>query len=408
MLQIFSVFFMLLLSSATLFSNSIDADLDQEARRIIDSNIPAAKYSPKYLRAVEALTDLLDAFAISKSNLDAAIIQAVTERLEQAGMTPDEISPEFAIEFEKKGKRVKETLLKEFRYKKFISREELERRVDREFDRYFWKKVLSKSSFSWPGVLGGFAAGFVSHIFSTAWEKFLSSMSTGGPHKQPIFFARHCCGCGKEFYGEERVGVLSKCGHLIHPECSRIRLKSSKNCPKCFEPGVFLAKIYDSINAVPGYSAATSSAFQESSSLSTAQTFYFDPICRVCLQSISSQAKVAVLSCGHNFHLDCAKNATIASKKCPYCQKSNIIISKIYSDKSQIPGYYESYNSSGSEEVETCSICLESILPTTISSLQLKTLPCCHKFHRECINNWLSSSLTCPNCRSEVPANWRP
>ncbi len=46
----------------------------------------------------------------------------------------------------------------------------------------------------------------------------------------------------------------------------------------------------------------------------------------------------------------------------------------------------------GSEEVEECSICLESegtLVPSK----------CGHKFHTECLVKWLENKNTCPNCR---------
>lgn len=46
----------------------------------------------------------------------------------------------------------------------------------------------------------------------------------------------------------------------------------------------------------------------------------------------------------------------------------------------------------GSEEIEECSICLESegtLVPSK----------CGHKFHTECLVKWLENKNTCPNCR---------
>jgi hypothetical protein len=49
----------------------------------------------------------------------------------------------------------------------------------------------------------------------------------------------------------------------------------------------------------------------------------------------------------------------------------------------------------GSEEVEECSICLESeglLVPSK----------CGHKFHTECLVKWLENKNTCPNCRENI------
>lgn len=45
-----------------------------------------------------------------------------------------------------------------------------------------------------------------------------------------------------------------------------------------------------------------------------------------------------------------------------------------------------------------CSICLEYFSPRQISI----TLPCNHKFHSQCITEWLHKELICPNCRAPV------
>jgi Ring finger domain len=44
---------------------------------------------------------------------------------------------------------------------------------------------------------------------------------------------------------------------------------------------------------------------------------------------------------------------------------------------------------------EECSICLASYESSDI----LRTLPCCHKFHRDCIDQWMSQSTYCPMCK---------
>lgn len=50
-------------------------------------------------------------------------------------------------------------------------------------------------------------------------------------------------------------------------------------------------------------------------------------------------------------------------------------------------------------EVEQCSICMEEM--TTGS--HVTGMPCSHMFHRECIQEWLKRSNTCPICRYRLP-----
>jgi len=53
-----------------------------------------------------------------------------------------------------------------------------------------------------------------------------------------------------------------------------------------------------------------------------------------------------------------------------------------------------------SEEEETCSICRENLKRFQ----SIRTLPCVHKFHKKCVDNWLRYEMFCPNCRTVVPS----
>lgn len=46
-----------------------------------------------------------------------------------------------------------------------------------------------------------------------------------------------------------------------------------------------------------------------------------------------------------------------------------------------------------------CSICLDKI-----RKLDMRTLPCKHRFHAACINAWLRRNNSCPQCRQPVNA----
>ncbi|CAH1987568.1 unnamed protein product [Acanthoscelides obtectus] len=44
-----------------------------------------------------------------------------------------------------------------------------------------------------------------------------------------------------------------------------------------------------------------------------------------------------------------------------------------------------------------CTICL-----TNLKGRSIKQLKCRHQFHERCINGWLTSNNTCPNCRMHI------
>lgn len=50
------------------------------------------------------------------------------------------------------------------------------------------------------------------------------------------------------------------------------------------------------------------------------------------------------------------------------------------------------------EEPIPCLICLEDIKPST----EIITLRCSHRFHVQCVQNWLKVKATCPTCRTSA------
>ena len=49
-----------------------------------------------------------------------------------------------------------------------------------------------------------------------------------------------------------------------------------------------------------------------------------------------------------------------------------------------------------------CSICHEDI---NFSDEEISVLRCGHLFHKRCLQQWLDTDSTCPECRSEVTRN---
>lgn len=52
----------------------------------------------------------------------------------------------------------------------------------------------------------------------------------------------------------------------------------------------------------------------------------------------------------------------------------------------------------------TCSVCLEQV---DVGEL-VRTLPCLHQFHANCIDPWLRQQGTCPVCKFRAAAGWHP
>lgn len=52
-------------------------------------------------------------------------------------------------------------------------------------------------------------------------------------------------------------------------------------------------------------------------------------------------------------------------------------------------------------EVDECIICLEKLNANQIDDNTTQTLECGHKYHKECIVNWLSKNAFCPLCKDK-------
>ncbi|CAI9273601.1 unnamed protein product [Lactuca saligna] len=60
-------------------------------------------------------------------------------------------------------------------------------------------------------------------------------------------------------------------------------------------------------------------------------------------------------------------------------------------------------NGKSCEDELTCSVCLEQV---NVGEL-VRSLPCLHQFHSECIDPWLRQQGTCPVCKFRVGSAWR-
>ncbi|XP_059660780.1 E3 ubiquitin-protein ligase SDIR1-like isoform X2 [Cornus florida] len=60
-------------------------------------------------------------------------------------------------------------------------------------------------------------------------------------------------------------------------------------------------------------------------------------------------------------------------------------------------------NTIASEDELTCSICLEQVNRGEL----VRSLPCLHQFHANCIDPWLRQQGTCPVCKLTVGSGWQ-
>lgn len=49
-------------------------------------------------------------------------------------------------------------------------------------------------------------------------------------------------------------------------------------------------------------------------------------------------------------------------------------------------------------EPTTCTVCCEQLQPGEL----VKSLPCAHKYHGDCIDQWLQVKAVCPICQCSI------
>lgn len=60
-------------------------------------------------------------------------------------------------------------------------------------------------------------------------------------------------------------------------------------------------------------------------------------------------------------------------------------------------------NMKSSEDELTCSVCLDQVIDGDV----VRSLPCMHQFHANCIDPWLRQQGTCPVCKFRAGSAWQ-
>ncbi|XP_020108002.1 E3 ubiquitin-protein ligase SDIR1 [Ananas comosus] len=71
-------------------------------------------------------------------------------------------------------------------------------------------------------------------------------------------------------------------------------------------------------------------------------------------------------------------------------------------EKRQENGKQDGTNKTAEDEL-TCSVCLEQV---NVGEL-IRSLPCLHQFHANCIDPWLRQQGTCPVCKHRAGSGWQ-
>ncbi|XP_062210750.1 E3 ubiquitin-protein ligase SDIR1-like [Phragmites australis] len=71
-------------------------------------------------------------------------------------------------------------------------------------------------------------------------------------------------------------------------------------------------------------------------------------------------------------------------------------------DEKKQDGFKADGTSKTPEDELTCSVCLEQVVVGDL----LRSLPCLHQFHVNCIDPWLRQQGTCPVCKHQVSDGW--
>merc|ERR1712232_390021 len=101
-------------------------------------------------------------------------------------------------------------------------------------------------------------------------------------------------------------------------------------------------------------------------------------------------------SSGHDFESDLANALRISMEAEPQMQPA------AQDAITTLPSHLVTRDelASAPEEHKSCCVCREDFQEKD----EQRTLPCFHRFHRHCVDQWLERSGTCPICKHRVDA----
>jgi hypothetical protein len=315
-------------------SDAIDTILRREniSAYRVKQNLSNA-YKRTVREATQVIAELLQLATnlVFKEDLTKEIKKIIKQKFRQNHLSTTRIPSKLTKEYNRKCKRVLKNMQDKmwFNGTNHVTKEDIVNAVDFEIDYYFIQQIKDEHNSS---------AYTLFDSISDTWNNFISNISTNSSSSssntklEEIHYEHKCSLCSTEYQTDERVGVLS-CGHCFHSSCIKEWLRHTKACPRCKKQNVYLAKIYDSKEKVPGYKPKPTPTM----------TIYYEPKCPICIEDYQTDERIAVLSCGHCFHSTCIKDwfkSLVDQKKtktCPMCRKENVIISKIYSSKEDVP-----------------------------------------------------------------------